>query len=148
VDDKQSLRRSSRIRFALLYVVVVDGQCPTAAESTVDIDTAAKLYQGPRPCVNRCAPRWGRCRSTFGNCSRPIAPPSCRSRSSPRFPAAAVRGFRIDVFEAPALQAFAEHLDAATVAKSQAFLTSELGKRVVTADVALSRLSARPTSTR
>src|SRR5260370_26508927 len=54
--------------------------------------------------------------------------------------AAAVRGFRIDVFEAPALQAFAEHLDAATVTKSQAFLTSELGRRVVTADVALATL--------
>jgi hypothetical protein len=54
--------------------------------------------------------------------------------------AAAVRGFRIDVFEAPALQAFAEHLDSATVAKSQAFLMSELGKRLVTADVALATL--------
>jgi hypothetical protein len=54
--------------------------------------------------------------------------------------AAAVRGFRIDVFEAPALQALAQHLDAATVNKAQAFLTSDLGKRMVTADVALSKL--------
>ena len=54
--------------------------------------------------------------------------------------AAAIRGFRIDVFEAPALQALAQHLDAATVNKAQVFLTSDLGKRMITADVALSKL--------
>ena len=54
--------------------------------------------------------------------------------------AAAVRGFRIDVFEAPALQAFADHLDTPTVNKTQAFLASDVGKRMVTADVALAVL--------
>jgi hypothetical protein len=54
--------------------------------------------------------------------------------------AAAVRGFRIDVFEAPALQAFADHLDTTTVAKTQAFLASDAGKRMVAADLALATL--------
>jgi hypothetical protein len=54
--------------------------------------------------------------------------------------AAAERGFRIDVFEAPALNALAQNLDAATVAKSQAFLAGDLGKRMVAADVAAAEL--------
>jgi hypothetical protein len=50
--------------------------------------------------------------------------------------AAAERGFRIDVFETPALSILAQNLDASTVAKSQAFLSSDLGKRMVADDVA------------
>jgi hypothetical protein len=50
--------------------------------------------------------------------------------------AAAERGFRIDVFETPALSALAQNLDASTVAKSQAFLSSDLGRRMVADDVA------------
>jgi hypothetical protein len=54
--------------------------------------------------------------------------------------AAAVRGFRIDVFEAPALQAMADHLDAASVTKIEAFLNGDLGRRMVAADLAAARL--------
>ncbi len=50
--------------------------------------------------------------------------------------AAAKRGFRIDVFEAPALSALAANLDAATVKKIDAFLQSDLGRRMVAADLA------------
>jgi hypothetical protein len=54
--------------------------------------------------------------------------------------AAAKRGFRIDVFEAPALNAFAANLDAATVKKADAFLVSDLGRRMVAADMATATL--------
>jgi hypothetical protein len=54
--------------------------------------------------------------------------------------AAAKRGFRLDVFEAPALSTFASSLDPATVKKTEAFLSSDLGKRMVAADVAVSSL--------
>jgi len=68
---------------------------------------------------------------------------------SPRFffPPLAVRGFRIDVFEGAvpiiALQAFAGSPRAATWPRSQAFLTSEMGKtRGVGPDVASFATSA------
>jgi hypothetical protein len=51
--------------------------------------------------------------------------------------AAAKRGFRIDVFEAPALNALAANLDAGTVKKTLAFFDSDTGQRMVAADVAL-----------
>lgn len=51
--------------------------------------------------------------------------------------AAAKRGFRIDVFETPALAVFAANLDAATVKKTELFLGSDLGKRMVAADLAV-----------
>jgi hypothetical protein len=51
--------------------------------------------------------------------------------------AAAERGFRLDVFEAPALAALAANLDAATVKKAAAFFASDAGKHMVAADVAL-----------
>jgi hypothetical protein len=54
---------------------------------------------------------------------------------------AAVRAFRIDVFEAPALSAFASNLDAETVKKAEAFLASDPGRRWVAADVGLASLS-------
>ena len=64
-------------------------------------------------------------------------------RTTPRSSAvttAAERGFRIDVFEPPALGALAANLDAATVKKSLAFLESDVGRRMVAADVALATL--------
>jgi hypothetical protein len=54
--------------------------------------------------------------------------------------AAAKRGFRIDVFEVPALGALAANLDAATVKKTETFLSSDLGRRMVAADVAQAAL--------
>jgi hypothetical protein len=110
-----------------------------AAESTVDIDTAAKIYQA--------AAIREQVRASLGAMPEHIRQlfqaDSSAKLSDPQLAAvsaAAVRGFRIDVFEAPALQAFADHLDAATVNKTEAFLTSNLGRRMVTADVALATL--------
>jgi len=53
---------------------------------------------------------------------------------------AAKRGFRIDVFEAPALSALAANLDGATFEKTEAFLHSDLGRRMVAADTAAASL--------
>src|SRR6202021_2334790 len=50
--------------------------------------------------------------------------------------AAAKRGFRIDVFEAPALSALAANLDPPTAKKTDAFLESDLGRRMGAADPA------------
>jgi hypothetical protein len=44
------------------------------------------------------------------------------------------------VFEAPALSALADNLDAATVKKTEAFLVSDLGRRMVAADTATAAL--------
>ncbi len=54
--------------------------------------------------------------------------------------AAAKRGFRIDVFEPPALAAFAANLDQRAVKKSLDFLASDTGQRMVAADIAVSKL--------
>jgi hypothetical protein len=53
---------------------------------------------------------------------------------------AAKRGFRIDVFEAPALAVFAANLDPDTVKRTEAFLAGDLGRRMVAADVAIAGL--------
>jgi len=107
-----------------------------AGQSTVDIETAAKIYQG--------AAIREQVRASLGAMPEHIrqlfAADSAAKLTPPQLAAvdaAAVRGFRIDVFEAPALQAFADHLDPTTVKKADAFLTSDLGKRMVAADVAL-----------
>lgn len=110
-----------------------------AAESTVDIDTAAKLYQD--------AAIREQVRASLGAMPEHIrqlfTADTATALSDPQLAAvtaAAVRGFRIDVFEAPALQAFANNLDSVTVLKTEAFLTSDLGRRMVTDDVALATL--------
>jgi hypothetical protein len=124
-------------RFALLLLLLsVDA---FAAESTVDIDAAATLYQA--------AAMREQVRASLGtmpahilkmfetDASVKLSPPQLAAVS-----AAAVRGFRIDVFEAPALQALAANLDGVTLAKTEAFLGGDLGKRMVSADVALATL--------
>src|SRR5260221_2747857 len=126
------------IRFALLSLLSLTGNV-YAAEWTVDIDTAAKLYQA--------AAMREQVRASLGampdHIRQLFAADSSAKLSDPQLAAvsaAAVRGFRIDVFEAPALQALADHLDTATVNKTDAFLNSDVGKRMVTADVALAYL--------
>jgi hypothetical protein len=54
---------------------------------------------------------------------------------------AATRSFRIDVFDAPALSAFAANLDADTLKKAEAFLATDAGKQMVAADLGLAALS-------
>jgi hypothetical protein len=110
-----------------------------AAESPVDIDTAARIYQAAQ--VRE------QVRASLGTMPKQIRDMFTRGVTAKlsddqlaAVTAAAERGFRIDVFEAPALNALAQNLDAATVAKSQAFLASDLGKRMVAADVAAAEL--------
>jgi hypothetical protein len=57
--------------------------------------------------------------------------------------AAAKHAFRIIVFEPAALSALASNLDPATVKKSLAFFASDVGQRMVAADVALARLDEK-----
>src|SRR5271168_1472029 len=124
------------IRFALLMLL---STAVYAAQPAVDIETAAAVYQD--------AAIREQVRASLGVMPahvRQMFSDDAAARLSDQqlnaVTAAAERGFRIDVFEAPALNALAANLDAATVAKSQAFLASDLGKRMVAADVAAATL--------
>jgi hypothetical protein len=123
------------IRFVVLMCLTAGGSVAHAAESTVDIDTAAQVYQAAQMRQQVRAslgamPEHIR-RLFSADASAKLSPPQLAAVT-----AAAVNGFRIDVFEVPALQALADNLDPSTVNKVDAFLTSDLGKRMVTADVA------------
>jgi len=110
-----------------------------AADSAVDIDSAGALYlaAGMRAQVQASlGPMPAKIRGLFA--SEPSAKLSDSQLAA--VTAAAKRGFRIDVFEPPALAAFAANLDPRTVKKSLAFLSSDVGKRMVKADVALAEL--------
>jgi hypothetical protein len=120
----------------LLSLAAVEVQ---AAAPTVDIDTAARVYQS--------AAMREQVRASLGampdHIRQLFAADTSAKLSDPQLAAvsaAAVRGFRIDVFEAPALQAMADHLDAASVNKIEAFLNSDVGRRMVAADVAAAQL--------
>jgi hypothetical protein len=120
------------MRFAVLMLVAANA---LAVDSAVDIETAAKVYQEAQ--VRE------QVRASLVTMPKQIRDMFSRDASAQldqeqlaAVTAAAERGFRIDVFEAPALSALAQNLDPATVAKAQAFLTSDLGKRMVAADVA------------
>jgi hypothetical protein len=106
----------------------------------VDIDTAAQLYQEAaiREQVRASLPSMpGHIRKLFqGNTSTPLTDSQLEAVNL-----AAKRAFRIDVFEAPALSAFAANLDADTLRKAEAFLATDTGKRMVAADVGLASLS-------
>jgi hypothetical protein len=136
---------SGMFRFAFLVglavtVNAVAAQIAAAAAPVpVDIDTAAQLYQaaeireqvraslGSMPAQIR--------RLFQGNTSTPLSDTQLAAVD-----VAAVRAFRIDVFEAPALSAFAANLDADTVKKSEAFLATESGRHWVAADLGLASL--------
>ena len=124
------------IRFAFLMMLASNIY---AAESAVDIDTAAKIYQA--------AAIREQVRASLVSMPAQIRQLFTRDAAShlsePQLAAvtaAAERGFRIDVFEAPALNALAENLDSSTVAKTLGFLASDLGRRMVAADVAAATL--------
>jgi hypothetical protein len=124
------------IRFALLILL---STAVYAAQPAVDIETAAAVYQD--------AAIREQVRASLG-----VMPAHVRQMFSDdaaaklsdqqlnAVTAAAERGFRIDVFEAPALNALAANLDAATVKKAESFLNSDLGRRMVAADVATANL--------
>ena len=124
------------IRFALLMLL---STAVYAAQPAVDIETAAAVYQdaGIREQV----------RASLGVMPahvRQMFSADASARLSDQqlnaVTAAAERGFRIDVFEAPALNALAANLDAATVKRAEVFLHSDLGRRMVAADVASANL--------
>jgi hypothetical protein len=126
--------RMRRIAFLLLFAANVH-----AAAAAVDIDTAAQVYadSAMREQVRASLGAMPtHIRKLFeGNTSSPLTDVQLAAVM-----AAAKHGFRIDVFEAPALTAFAANLDPVTVKKSEAFLLSDVGKRMVAADLALARL--------
>ena len=124
------------VRFALLMLLSAG---PYAAQSAVDIETAAKIYQD--------AAIREQVRASLGSMPahiRQLFSPDTAAQLSDQqlnaVTAAAKRGFRIDVFEAPALSALAANLDASTVKKIDAFLESDLGRRMVAADTATATL--------
>src|ERR1700735_1444975 len=120
-------------RFALLLVLAAGNVL--AADPAVDIDTAAKIYQD--------AAVRDQVRASLVAMPKQIRDMFSRDDSTrltaerlAAVDAAAAHGFRIDVVEAPALNALAQNLDAAGIAKIEAFLQSDLGKRMVADDVA------------
>jgi hypothetical protein len=128
-------------RVALLALLSTAGFAAQAALVTqsVDIETAAKIYQD--------AAVREQVRASLGAMPahmRQLFSADTGAQLSDQqldlVTAAAKRGFRIDVFEPPALSALAANLDAATVAKTDAFLGSDLGRRMVAADLATARL--------
>jgi hypothetical protein len=124
-------------RFALLLGLA---GLAHAGVPPVDIDSAAQLYQEAaiREQVRASLGSMpGHIRKLFqGNTSTPLTDTQLDAVNL-----AATRAFRIDVFEAPALSAFAANLNADTLKKAEAFLTTDTGKRMVAADLGLASLS-------
>jgi hypothetical protein len=123
-------------RLALLMLVSTSLY---AAQPSADIETAAKIYQD--------AAIREQVRASLGSMPahiRQLFSADTAAQLSDQqlnaVTAAAKRGFRIDVFEAPALSALAANLDAPTAKKVDAFLESELGRRMVAADMATATL--------
>jgi hypothetical protein len=126
------------LRFSLLLLLATGA----VAAPAIDIDTAALVYQdaGMREQV----------RATLGvmpahilelfqgNTSTPLSDSQAAAVT-----AAAAHGFRIDVFEPPALSVLAENLDAESVKRILSFLNSDLGKRTVAADIAASQVDEK-----
>jgi hypothetical protein len=129
------------LRLAFMFAGLTSLASPAlqAAPQGVDIEIAASIYQdaGMREQV----------RASLGSMPEHIrqmfsAEPTAHlsEQQLNAVTEAAKRGFRIDVFEAPALSALAANLDAATVKKTEAFLAGDLGRRMVAADVATASL--------
>jgi hypothetical protein len=128
------------IRFALLMLFSANlfAAVQHSAAAGVDMDTAADLYQAAevREQVRASLDAMpAKIRQMFAVDAAAITPQQLDAVDS-----AAKRGFQIAIFEPPALDAFASNLDPATVKKSLEFLSSDVGRRMVAADVALSRL--------
>ena len=122
-------------RYALLMLLSTGAY----AAQSVDIETAAKIYQE--------AAMREQVRATLSGMPAHIrqlftadSAAKLSEQQLSAVTAAAKRAFRIDVFEVPALSALAANLDAATEKKIEAFLESDLGRRMVAADVATASL--------
>jgi hypothetical protein len=125
---------------AIANAATANALAANAVAARVDMDTAAQLYQAAaiREQVRASLGSMpAHIRKLFqGNTSTPLSDTQLAAVN-----VAAVRAFRIDVFEAPALSAFAANLDAETVRKAEAFLATDAGKRWVAADLGLASLS-------
>jgi hypothetical protein len=122
-------------RYALLMLLTTGAY----AAQSVDIETAAKIYQ-------EAAIR-EQVRASLGTMPEHIRQLFSADAAAPlndtqlaAVTAAAKRAFRIDVFEVPALSTLAANLDPATAKKSEEFLLSDLGRRMVAADAATAAL--------
>jgi hypothetical protein len=122
-------------RIALMMMLAAS---PFAAKA-VDIETASRIYQD--------ADIREQVRASLGTMPAHIrqlfsADTSAQlsAQQLELVTAAAKRGFRIDVFEAPALSALATNLDPETVKKTDSFLMSPVGSRMVAADSATAML--------
>jgi hypothetical protein len=108
----------------------------SAAESSVDFDTAASVYQA--------AAVRAQVRASLGSMPAKIRrlyaadePTDLTEEQLAAVETSATSGFRIDVFEPPAITALAARLDPAGARDSLEFLHSGTGERMVAADVAL-----------
>ena len=119
----------------LIFLSLFLAQAALAAVPPVDFDAAAALYKDAamreqiRPTLGSMPEQIRRLFDSDGGTR-------LNADQLDAVTAAAKRGFRIDVFEAPALAALTANLDADTVKKAESFLGSEVGKRMVAADVA------------
>jgi hypothetical protein len=124
-------------RFALLLGLFGLAQ---AAVPAVDMDTAAQLYQEAaiREQVRASLGSMpAHIRKLFqGNTSTPLTDSQLQAVNL-----AATHAFRIDVFDAPALSAFAANLDVDTLKKAEAFLATDAGRQMVAAELGLASLS-------
>jgi hypothetical protein len=108
----------------------------SAAESNIGFDTAATVYQA--------AAMRAQVRASLGSMPAKMRrlysadePTELSEEQLAAVESSATHGFRIDVFEPPAIAAFAVGLDAAAARDSLEFLHSGPGQRMVAADVAL-----------
>jgi hypothetical protein len=134
---------TAMIRLAFLSsaaMLLAAGFAGAAVAPSVDIDSAAQLYQQAeiREQVRASLPSMpAHIRKLFqGNTSTPLTPSQLDAVN-----VAAVRAFRIDVFEAPALTAFAANLDADSLKKAEAFFATDPGKKMAAAELGLASLS-------
>jgi hypothetical protein len=123
-------------RFALLMLLSTSLY---AAESTIDIETAAKIYQDAA-IRDQVRASLGAMPARIRQLFSADTTTQLSAAQLDAVTAAAKRGFRIDVFEVPALSALAANLDPATAKKTEAFLDSDLGRRMVADDLATATL--------
>jgi hypothetical protein len=127
----------SRFAFLLVAAAILPASVPAAP--TVDIETAAQIYQDAA-IREQVRASLGAMPDHIRQLFAGYTSSSLSDAQLAAITAAAKRGFRIDVFEAPALSALAANLDSDTAKKAAAFLSGDVGKRMVAADVAVATL--------
>lgn len=115
-----------------------------AADAAVDIDTAAQVYQAAAV-REQVRASLGAMPARLRQMFAADAVAKFSEQQLAAVASAAERGFRIDVFEPPALGALAANMDPSSVKRTLAFLSGDLGRRMVAADLALTRLGEADT---